>query len=82
MRIFFDDIKSMLKVERGTFKRKDLVALFAEQERPLRDQEVDIILKGICDNGVVKLRGKVSLSLFTHFVGFLDRLTRQSNLNE
>ena len=75
------DIKNMLKVQRGSFKREDLVALFAEQERPLKEREVDILLKGICDNGTVKLRIKNCLTLFLHFVGFLHRLIKPMNTN-
>ncbi|KAL5111389.1 hypothetical protein TcWFU_001479 [Taenia crassiceps] len=70
MKILFAEIKDMLNAERGCFSREDLIALFAEQNRPLKEQDVDTLLEGICDKGVVKLQS------------FLDRLTRPVNTSK
>lgn len=58
MKVFFAEIKNMLKAEGGYFKSRDLVSLFAEQKRPLKIEDVDMLLDGICENGLVKLQGK------------------------
>lgn len=63
MNILFAEIKDMLNVEHGRFSRGDLIALFAEQKRPLKEQDVDTLLRGICDRGVVELQSRESLHL-------------------
>ncbi|CDS41162.1 conserved hypothetical protein [Echinococcus multilocularis] len=70
MKNLFDEVRDILNVQRGCFSREDLIALFAEQKRPLKEQDVDTLLNGICDKGVVKLRS------------FLDRLARPVNTNK
>ncbi|VDM32265.1 unnamed protein product [Hydatigera taeniaeformis] len=54
MKILFEEIKDMLKVKRGYFSREDLITLFAEEKRPLKEQDVDTLLKDICDNGFLE----------------------------
>ncbi|VDK35429.1 unnamed protein product [Taenia asiatica] len=62
MKILLAEIKNMLNVERGCFNREDLITLFAEQKRPLKEEDVDTLLKGICNKGVVKLQSRKPLS--------------------
>lgn len=72
-----EDLKSMLKVERGRFLRNDLEELFERQGLPITAQDTDTLLKDICENGIVKMNSKSYISALIRFffADFVDRLT-------
>ncbi|VDD79339.1 unnamed protein product [Mesocestoides corti] len=54
-----DEIKELLKVELGHFRRENLVNLFASQKVPIPEEKVNVLLKGICNKGIIELRSRL-----------------------
>ncbi len=53
-----DDMKALLCVEHGRFHKDDLLEVFASEGVPLTSDDVNLLLKGICENGIVKMNSR------------------------